>query len=257
MENIISQLSPFSKNSKQPFFIQLHTILRAYILENNLPADTKLPNESELMKLYKISRGTVRNAIERLAVENLVYKIKGKGTFVAKPLKVYPLAVGMTSSDYTIHSFMGTEIRHIDMGEPDLIKAWSDNLQLSPAGKTFRVRRQRLQNNHVIVMEIIVFPDFIADYFTLDQLKNAEYLPLLNMREETKVCSIKYTAMARSAHAVAARFLEISEDTPYLYTTYTYYTADNVPIATGSIAYLAEQSSIEMLVHIDNSNSNI
>lgn len=42
----------------------------------------KLPTESEIMKIYHVSRFTVRRAIDELEKENFVYSIQGGGTFV-------------------------------------------------------------------------------------------------------------------------------------------------------------------------------
>ncbi|WP_053956621.1 GntR family transcriptional regulator [Inediibacterium massiliense] len=41
-----------------------------------------LPSERELMEEYKVSRITVRRAIEELEKEGYIYKIQGKGSFV-------------------------------------------------------------------------------------------------------------------------------------------------------------------------------
>jgi len=39
----------------------------------------KLPTESEIMKIYHVSRFTVRRAIDELEKENFVYSIQGGG----------------------------------------------------------------------------------------------------------------------------------------------------------------------------------
>ena len=42
-----------------------------------------IPSELELAARYRVSQGTVRKAIDELAVENLLVRRQGKGTFVA------------------------------------------------------------------------------------------------------------------------------------------------------------------------------
>lgn len=59
------------------------------ILSEVYTVNEKLPTESELMKIYQVSRFTVRHAIDELEKENFVYRIQGGGIFVddwkAKP----------------------------------------------------------------------------------------------------------------------------------------------------------------------------
>ena len=44
----------------------------------------ELPTERELSKQFRISRMTVRQALEELKKEGTVFQVQGKGTFVSK-----------------------------------------------------------------------------------------------------------------------------------------------------------------------------
>lgn len=52
------------------------------IVSGQYALNEKLPTESELMEIYKVSRFTVRHAIGELEKENYVYRIQGGGIFV-------------------------------------------------------------------------------------------------------------------------------------------------------------------------------
>ncbi len=72
-------------SSPLPLYFQLQEILRKKILNREFnPGDT-IPTEKELEALYKVSRITVRNAINGLVFEDLLIKKQGKGTIVAFP----------------------------------------------------------------------------------------------------------------------------------------------------------------------------
>src|SRR5471032_2756785 len=71
--------------SSVPLHTQLRDVLRARILDGQYPQDSQMPSESELGTLFKVSRITVRQALGDLQKEGLIFKIHGKGTFVAKP----------------------------------------------------------------------------------------------------------------------------------------------------------------------------
>lgn len=64
-----------------PFYYQLKEILNGDI-QNGLAAGDKLPSESELCRHYGVSRTVVRQALDEMEREGLIYKIKGKGAFV-------------------------------------------------------------------------------------------------------------------------------------------------------------------------------
>ena len=54
-----------------------------YIEENRLKRGDRLPAETELAEALEISRLTLREAMNALKQEGIIYSIQGKGTFVA------------------------------------------------------------------------------------------------------------------------------------------------------------------------------
>lgn len=71
--------------SPVPLYTQVREVLRERILDGTYAPHAQLPSESEMVALFKVSRITVRQALSDLQRENLIFKIPGKGTFVAKP----------------------------------------------------------------------------------------------------------------------------------------------------------------------------
>lgn len=77
--------STVQKDSVIPLYHQLKEILRTQIEERTFKPHQQIPSEHELQKTYGLSRATVRKAIDSLVREGLVYRLHGKGTFVAEP----------------------------------------------------------------------------------------------------------------------------------------------------------------------------
>lgn len=65
-----------------PRYYEIEQALRARIAE--LQPDDPLPSDAMLCKEFGVSRMTARNAVARLAQEGIVYRVPGRGTFVAK-----------------------------------------------------------------------------------------------------------------------------------------------------------------------------
>jgi GntR family transcriptional regulator len=68
-----------------PRYYQLANILREQILAGNLEPHQPISSERELEKIYKVSRTTIRPAIDLLVRQGFLYREHGKGTFVSPP----------------------------------------------------------------------------------------------------------------------------------------------------------------------------
>ena len=70
------------KTSRVPLYLQLMDII-IYKIENTMEKGDKLLSEREICDKYDVSRSTVRQAISELERDGYIYKMHGKGTFVA------------------------------------------------------------------------------------------------------------------------------------------------------------------------------
>lgn len=70
--------------SPVPKYLQLREALLDRI-EAELELDAAIPSERELGTRYGLSRMTVRQTVEQLVSEGKLYRVPGKGTFVARP----------------------------------------------------------------------------------------------------------------------------------------------------------------------------
>ena len=64
---------------------QLADFIQGKIETNEYNFGAKIPSEREFSEIFKISRMTVRKAIDLLIEKGLLVRIQGKGTFVSKP----------------------------------------------------------------------------------------------------------------------------------------------------------------------------
>ncbi|NLI23002.1 MAG: GntR family transcriptional regulator [Clostridiales bacterium] len=64
-----------------PYYVQIKSQLSKEIA--SMQPHQRIPSEHELMGQYNVSRGTVKQAVQDLVYEGLLYREQGKGTFVA------------------------------------------------------------------------------------------------------------------------------------------------------------------------------
>jgi len=68
----------------QPIFQQIARILIDEIVEGRLKEEERVPSENELSRFYNVNRATVRNGLQTLLNDDLIYKQRGIGMFVKK-----------------------------------------------------------------------------------------------------------------------------------------------------------------------------
>ncbi len=73
------------RKSSIPYYCQLMEIVRQQIAAGMLKEGQRTPSEFEFSSAYRVNRHTVRQAIGELCRAGVLYKLRGRGTFVAKP----------------------------------------------------------------------------------------------------------------------------------------------------------------------------
>ncbi|GGD49454.1 GntR family transcriptional regulator [Paenibacillus nasutitermitis] len=68
-----------------PLYIQLRSFVLEQIRQGVWNKNDQLPTEHELAAKFNVSRITVKNALQQLVKEGLIYRIQGKGTFLSAP----------------------------------------------------------------------------------------------------------------------------------------------------------------------------
>ena len=73
------------KTSKSQNASEVLALLRGLIEAGDVPADGRLPTERELSERFGAGRRALRNALDALEMEGLIWRKQGKGTFIGQP----------------------------------------------------------------------------------------------------------------------------------------------------------------------------
>ncbi len=139
--------------SKLPLYHQLYEILRADILGGKYQPGDLVPAESELIDSYKVSRTTVRQVLDLLVREGLVYRQRGRGSFVShRSLEEGLVRIVSFTEDMQRRGFEpGTRVL-----SAELIPATRDiagKLEVAPGEELARIRRLRLADGEPLSIE--------------------------------------------------------------------------------------------------------
>jgi len=142
-----------NRHSKLPLYHQLYEILREQIVRGEWRPGDMLPPEPELIERYQVSRTTVRQVLDMLVNEGLIYRQQGRGTFVAQPTLEQGLVriISFTEDMRQRGIQPGTQV--LSSG---LIPAPSDiaeRLEIGPGEELAHLKRLRLADGQPMSVE--------------------------------------------------------------------------------------------------------
>lgn len=71
---------------------QIINEIKRAILEEKLSPGDKLPPENVLVKMFRVSRGPIREALRALRVAGIIQVNRGNGTYISKKIPLSPMA---------------------------------------------------------------------------------------------------------------------------------------------------------------------
>lgn len=200
-----------------PLYHQMYMVLREKLLEGGFDSDRPMPSEHELAKMFKVSRITVRRALEELEREGMIERHRGRGTFPTRTAAAQPplrsnitgllenlLAMGLT-----------TDVKLIDFGYVGASREVADALRVAPGAAVQKAVRVRSIKGAPMSYLTTWVPEDIGRRYGKDDLAAR---PLLSLLEEAgvKVTSAEQTVSARLADARVADLLEVQVGAPLL-----------------------------------------
>jgi GntR family transcriptional regulator len=133
--------------------------LRAILEEllSSLPPGAALPSERELAERYGLARMTVRNEIERLTAEGSVYRLHGRGTYVAEPRIAQAGALTSFTEDMLARGQApGSTVISSEVVEADGFLAAA--LEVKQGDSCFRLDRVRTADGRPMAIEQVYLP---------------------------------------------------------------------------------------------------
>ncbi len=220
-----------SHHSKVPFYYQLYEILRAKIASGEWKPGDRLPAESELVASYRVSRSTVRQAMDMLVSNGQIYRQRGRGSFVAHPTVEQALSRIVSFTEDMRQRGLQP---HSQVLASDLVPAPEDiaaALQVRPGEELAYLERLRLADNEPMSLE----QSYLVHRFCPGILDRENYAEC-SLRETLAAAYglqwsyAKQTIRAISASRKIAAKLSIPPHAALLYIERTSYSSQNVPV---------------------------
>ncbi len=217
------------KQSRIPYYYQLAEIVRQWIREELPKSDlVSIPSEPELAKMHSISRATVRQALDLLEREGLIYKAKGKGTFAAKARAKYNLTTLIPTTDDILRRGWTPTVKVISAQVVDAVGQVGTSLELSSTEQVFELCRLRLGNDQPISIQWSYIPVHLCPDL-LDQELAGSLSHLLEERYNIRFSTAHEVLRARQVTSFESKLLEVDPASPVIYMERITYDQDRRP----------------------------
>jgi GntR family transcriptional regulator len=141
-----------------PLYLQLADALRTRIKSGVYRPEDRLPSEHDLVREFSVSRITARQALAALEREGLVFRLQGRGSFVARPPVVQRLTrlsgFAEAMADHGVHSVSRVLRAGRVRGAAEVAAA----LALTAGTPVFEIRRVRLADGEPVSLDVSWFP---------------------------------------------------------------------------------------------------
>ncbi len=203
--------------AKEAGYIRVQKNLRRSIIMGEYQIGDMLPSENKLSDTYKLSRMTIRHALKDLESEGLIYRKKGKGSFVGRKRKSIELAlVGFSE----IMKREGVEVETKRVLEPTMME-WSDDFywELSKKEKKagcISFKRIRGIHGRPVMIEHAYLANIGIKNFCTTPFVNGSLFDTLIINHDIELTGVEQKFKAISANKAQANSLNIKEGSPIL-----------------------------------------
>ncbi len=243
----VARLVRFARGqtSPTPKYHRLKEALREQIA--TWETDHPIPSEAELCQTYAVSRTTVRKALDDLAHEGLLYRLQGKGTFVAPP-KLRERYAQRTAGFYEDMTSRGLKVRTriLDQSVVKPNKQVAAELQLSAGDKVIKLLRVRSIGNDPILISTSYVSQRLFPELATEDLTEISLYGLL--RDQYGVHLGRGTRLVEVALSSDedSEYLKVKPQSPVLLVTGTMYDTEGRPVEYGTARHRWDRSQLEI-----------
>jgi GntR family transcriptional regulator len=223
-------ITGLNARSPVPLYSQLRELLRRRIADGVYKSHQQMPSENEMVALFGVSRITIRQALNDLQKEGLIFKIHGKGTFVSKTKAVHSLTrlqglgEALSGSGHQIQSrVLGHRILRAD-------QQVAARLALSERDEVMEIRRVRLADSEPISYDITYLPQALGHRVVREDLQRRDIFAILESDFGMVLGNAELHIEAVTADAVVADALGLASGAAVLRIQRLTYTANHVPL---------------------------
>ncbi|WP_300458161.1 GntR family transcriptional regulator [Desulfobacula sp.] len=239
-----------NRRSHEPAYEQICNLLREKISKGIYLPGSRLPSESELRRIHKVSPMTVRRAIQLLLDQGIVTTVQGSGTFVKAP----DLGGATFSLNEFYDIFKDQDRAKVKLLEARTLKADADTaarLQLSEGQRVLLLRRLLLKDGDPVIFhkEYLIYDPFRPVIET--ELEVTTLYGLFERNGQTCLKRGNLTLEAMVLNPEEAGLLNTMPLQPAFRIEHLFYDFDETPISWGQFICRGDKLRFKTMVGFD------
>lgn len=240
------------KSVPVPLYFQLKSLLLEEIKNNEYPVDSMIPTEKEISEMFQISRTTVRQAITELVQAGWLYRIKSKGTFVARVKIKQDFIKRLEPFNEQIQRtgrVPSTQLLAFEV--VDMPKQVADVFGAAGSVKAVYLNRRRCADGEPIVTVETYLPYDACSFILEHDMAQESMYHVLAARERTRICRVNRILEAVAANVRDVELLNMVRGKPvHLFKTIGY-NSENEPIEYSIARYRGDRNKFEIDLQVD------
>jgi GntR family transcriptional regulator len=213
-----------------PLYFQLKELIKARIADNTWKQAQMIPSENEMAEMFGVSPGTVKKAFGELCKEGILFRRKGKGTFVAKPdfsrsfFRFFRYASESNEENIIPNSrVLSSQV----INPPPQV---AETLNLRAKEMVVWIKRLRIMMDMPLVMEDLYLPERIFRDFNNIDISQKLLYPIYDEKYGMPIIWADEFLEPRVADKVVAEALQINPGDPVIFVERIAYTYGDRPV---------------------------
>jgi GntR family transcriptional regulator len=236
--------TPVFQNSRVPLYLQVAKLMRHRIENGEWRYGAQIPTLDKLEREYKVSRITLRGALDQLEALGIVRRTRGLGTFVAKDLSEQRWFKLPGTLDQLVAAVAGLKIRLLAI-DGDPAAALTPAFPFGSVGPAYqRLRRVHYHNDEPYCLIEIYLDRRIYDSDPVG-FSSAPIVPQLAAREDVRIAHAKQLMRITVSDEDTAMHLGIGVGDPIADVCRTFLDEAEQIIYYAHIQYPAQMIQIE------------
>ena len=174
----------------------------------------QVPSENELAREFNVARMTVNRALRELTSEQVLTRVQGSGTFVARPKYESTLVAIRSISDEIVARGHRYHAQVLDIGASIADAELADEMQVSVGSPVFHSRLLHFENDEPVQLEARWVNPAVAPEYALQDFTNTT--PNQYLVRVAPLQRVEYRIEALAADDGTRQLLNMDEREPCL-----------------------------------------